>query len=119
MPWPDLHLDRTMLTGALAGLRGPLCLRLASAFNHRLEWNNHAYYRRMNAKTQEVFCPLERIFAFFFKKSALGLAGNLPGQSLQALAAGVKEQFVARAEAVQGGMPFDNRLPIPAAAPPA
>jgi hypothetical protein len=32
-----LLLNRTMLTGALAGLRGPLCLRLASACNHRPE----------------------------------------------------------------------------------
>ena len=34
-PRTDLHLDRTMLPAALGGLRGPLCLRLASACNHR------------------------------------------------------------------------------------
>lgn len=31
----DLHLNRTMLTGIFAGLRGSLRLRLASTFNHR------------------------------------------------------------------------------------
>ena len=36
-PRTDLHLDRTMLPAALGGLRGPFCLRLASAFNHRPE----------------------------------------------------------------------------------
>ena len=39
-----LPLNRTMLTGALAGLRGPLCLRLASACNHRPEESNRAHY---------------------------------------------------------------------------
>ena len=35
--WTDLLLSRTMLPGALAGLRGSFCLRLASTFNHRPE----------------------------------------------------------------------------------
>ncbi len=44
--WTDLHLSRTMLLGTLTGLRGSLCLRLASTFNHRPEKIIHNHYKR-------------------------------------------------------------------------
>ena len=51
----DLHLDRTMLPAALGGLRGPLCLRLASVFNHRPEGFNRRHYIAPMSKTQGFF----------------------------------------------------------------
>ena len=50
-----LHLDRTMLPAALGGLRGPLCLRLASAFNHRPEEFDLAHYIPGKTKRQVLF----------------------------------------------------------------
>lgn len=60
-PWTDLHLSRTMLPGALAGLRGSLRLRLASTFNHRPDVIILSYY---TSKT-EILQVIRQIFSRF------------------------------------------------------
>jgi hypothetical protein len=44
----------------LDGLRGPFCLRLASAFNHRPEDFNQAHYNPVQSKTQVIFYCIQR-----------------------------------------------------------
>jgi hypothetical protein len=44
-----------MLPAALGGLRGPFCLRLASAFNHRPEGFNRRHYIFRISKKQGKF----------------------------------------------------------------
>ena len=64
----DLHLDRTMLPAALDGLRGPLCLRLASACNHRPEGINLRHYKTPGTKRQEEIFLLDQFSALSRKK---------------------------------------------------
>ncbi|MBP3648905.1 MAG: hypothetical protein J6K73_03880, partial [Clostridia bacterium] len=55
-------LERAMLTGALPGLRGPLCPRLASACNHRPRCNGFIIKLvRIKFKCKNCTC-----FAFSF-----------------------------------------------------
>jgi hypothetical protein len=54
-PWPGLPLDRTMLAGALAGLRGSFRLRLASTCNHRPATKPSIDYNTFWEKTQGIF----------------------------------------------------------------
>lgn len=52
--WTDLLLSRTMLPGTLTGLRGSLCLRLASTFNHRPDSIILHHYKLKNKKMQVI-----------------------------------------------------------------
>ena len=66
-----LLLDRTMLPAALDGLRGPLCLRLASACNHRPRGINRRYYMLTSRKRQVLFA-----FFFHLLEIIIGQAGR-------------------------------------------
>ena len=64
--WSDLLLSRTMLTGALPGLRGSFRLRLASTFNHRPDPNQLLSVYPLSFKKATVFpAPFQYFFGSF------------------------------------------------------
>jgi len=65
LSWTDLHLSRTMLPGALAGLRGSFCLRLASTFNHRPDMIILHHYKREEEKKQALLESFSQCMVFF------------------------------------------------------